>query len=160
MACSCWIWRTCRTIAAARGESRSHGQRCDSRSADWHRPAYWTVGSGTWPSTGEIDVVEFTNNGPQNLMALHTLPGCSIAGSHMTGQLDYNNCNVSVPHFTWRLRHTHIAAGRRGIYRLRCPIEATTWQRCNVQRHWRRRLHNGMDSAVGARVVLPAWLRP
>lgn len=48
-------------------------------------------------SAGEIDIVEFTNNGPRNLMALHTLPGCSIAGSGMTGQLDYNDCNVSTP---------------------------------------------------------------
>lgn len=51
------------------------------------------LGSGTWPSTGEIDIVEFTNTGAANLMALHTLPGCSIAGSNMTGQLDYNDCN-------------------------------------------------------------------
>ena len=53
------------------------------------------VGSGTWPHGGEIDIVEFTNSGARNLMALHTLPGCTIAGSNMTGQLDYNDCNVS-----------------------------------------------------------------
>lgn len=58
-------------------------------------PAWWMLGSGLWPSQGEIDIVEFTNNGPSNLMTMHTLPECSIAGADMTGQLDYNDCNVS-----------------------------------------------------------------
>lgn len=56
-------------------------------------PAWWLLGSGTWPTTGEIDIIEYTNNGPSNLMALHTLPGCSIAGADMTGQLEWNDCN-------------------------------------------------------------------
>ena len=58
-------------------------------------PAFWTLGSGVWPTTGEIDIIEFANNAADNLMALHTTPGCTVAGSGETGILLSNQCDVS-----------------------------------------------------------------
>nr|OQO30021.1 hypothetical protein B0A51_01919 [Rachicladosporium sp. CCFEE 5018] len=57
-------------------------------------PAFWMVGDGIWPSTGEIDIIETTNSVPGNLMSLHTTasPGCTVAGSNQTGTLLTNDC--------------------------------------------------------------------
>jgi hypothetical protein len=40
-------------------------------------PAFWTVGD-SWPTNGEIDIIEGVNSQKSNSMALHTNPGCSI----------------------------------------------------------------------------------
>lgn len=62
-------------------------------------PAFWMVGTGTWPQTGEIDIIELTNSLPNNVMSLHTsaTPNCTIAGSNMTGTLLTNDCAVGRP---------------------------------------------------------------
>ncbi|KAK3705703.1 hypothetical protein LTR37_013146 [Vermiconidia calcicola] len=44
--------------------------------------------------TGEIDIIEFTNNVPNNLMALHTMPGCTIAGTEESGTLLTSDCSA------------------------------------------------------------------
>ncbi|KAK0328260.1 hypothetical protein LTR54_001947 [Friedmanniomyces endolithicus] len=69
-------------------------------------PAWWMLGSGTWPANGEIDIIECTNNLPNNLMALHTAetPDCTVAGADQSGTLltakcaaagGYTGCGVS-----------------------------------------------------------------
>ena len=76
-------------------------------------PAWWMLGSGTWPENGkldpniplsrlsltllgEIDIIEFTNNLPNNLMALHASqsPNCTVAGADQSGTLLTANCAV------------------------------------------------------------------
>ena len=44
---------------------------------------------------GEIDIIEFVNQGPNNLMSLHTTEDCTIAGVDQTGSLLSNDCAVS-----------------------------------------------------------------
>lgn len=60
-------------------------------------PAWWTFGqTATWPTSGEIDIIEFVNTHNTDLMTLHTSDGCSITGdqSLMTGGLESNVCDV------------------------------------------------------------------
>jgi hypothetical protein len=57
-------------------------------------PAFWALGSGTWPEHGEIDIIEYTNTVPNNLMALHTTAGCTVAGADQTGTLVTSDCGV------------------------------------------------------------------
>ncbi|PMD47868.1 glycoside hydrolase family 16 protein [Hyaloscypha variabilis F] len=40
-------------------------------------PAMWMLGSN-WPYGGEIDIIEGVNSNVDNLMSLHTSPGCSV----------------------------------------------------------------------------------
>ena len=56
-------------------------------------PAFWLLGSGTWPQNGEIDVIEGVNSNSQNLMTLHTSAGCTINKSDsFTGNMTSTNC--------------------------------------------------------------------
>ncbi|SMR42338.1 unnamed protein product [Zymoseptoria tritici ST99CH_1E4] len=60
-------------------------------------PAFWMLGSGgdgqgVWPKFGEIDIIEYINDSGDNLMALHTAPGCTVAGAGQTGTLLTNDC--------------------------------------------------------------------
>ena len=59
-------------------------------------PAFWLLGSGTWPNNGEIDVVEGVNANSQNLMTLHTSQGCTMDKSgSFTGSMTSTNCGSS-----------------------------------------------------------------
>ena len=39
------------------------------------------TGSGTWPYSGEVDVIEGVNQYTQNIVSIHTGPGCTFADS-------------------------------------------------------------------------------
>jgi len=91
-------------------------------------PAWWMLGSGTWPANGEltrrvcaaglttadssnpgeIDIIETTNDLPNNLMALHTsqTPDCTVAGADQSGTLLTANCAVSSD---YRQHHLYIS---------------------------------------------------
>ncbi|WOO79688.1 putative glycosidase [Vanrija pseudolonga] len=59
-------------------------------------PAIWTVGNlGTWPQSGEIDIVEGTQNMTANQMSVHTSSGCTINTSNrvFTGNALETNCD-------------------------------------------------------------------
>lgn len=55
-------------------------------------PAFWSLGSGTWPQTGEIDIIEGVNLNTQNKMVLHTDTNCSTNGLGQTGAQSLYNC--------------------------------------------------------------------
>ena len=68
------------------------------------------VGTGAWPQTGEIDIIEMTNSLPNNVMSLHTsaTPDCTIAGSNMTGTLLTNDCAVRRYKSRWKITLTDV----------------------------------------------------
>lgn len=57
-------------------------------------PALWMLGSGLWPLNGEIDIIEYVNNGANNLMALHSSPNCTVAGANELGTLLTSDCGA------------------------------------------------------------------
>lgn len=48
------------------------GSECGS----W--PAFWMLGSGTWPDNGEIDIIEGINNNTADQMSIHSKEGCNV----------------------------------------------------------------------------------
>ncbi|KAI9666342.1 MAG: hypothetical protein M1821_004278 [Bathelium mastoideum] len=65
-------------------------------------PAFWLLGAGdSWPSTGEIDIVEGVNNQAGDQVTLHTTSGCAIqnqTGQNVyTGRVLTSNCDVNAP---------------------------------------------------------------
>ncbi|KAL8789790.1 MAG: hypothetical protein Q9195_006682 [Heterodermia aff. obscurata] len=59
-------------------------------------PAFWLLGTGaTWPTNGEIDIIEGVNNQGNNSMTLHTTSGCRIQSEGFTGHLDTPDCDVN-----------------------------------------------------------------
>lgn len=48
-------------------------------------PAIWLLGSqGSWPESGESDILEYVHEEDHNGMTLHTLPGCSVSNTSLT----------------------------------------------------------------------------
>ncbi|KAH9968940.1 glycoside hydrolase family 16 protein [Russula dissimulans] len=41
-------------------------------------PAFWTLGNGVWPATGEIDVLEGVHDNQHNQVTWHTSAGCEL----------------------------------------------------------------------------------
>ncbi|KAF8626517.1 hypothetical protein AX15_004822 [Amanita polypyramis BW_CC] len=50
-------------------------------------PAFWTLGTGNWPETGEIDIIEGVHDNEHNQVTWHTEPGCYLTtpSSYFTG---------------------------------------------------------------------------
>lgn len=59
-------------------------------------PAFWMFGPD-WPNSGEIDIIEGVNTQTENIVTLHTGPGCSISneGSLQSSRLKQPNCNAN-----------------------------------------------------------------
>ncbi|PCH36174.1 glycoside hydrolase family 16 protein [Wolfiporia cocos MD-104 SS10] len=61
-------------------------------------PAFWSLSQkGPWPAGGEIDIIEGVNMDTQNLMSLHTSPGCTMPQQRLeTGTVTSTNCDANV----------------------------------------------------------------
>ncbi|KAI9708511.1 MAG: hypothetical protein M1820_003973 [Bogoriella megaspora] len=63
-------------------------------------PAFWMLGAGnTWPSTGEIDIIEGVHKSDVNQMTLHTSAGCAVQNStnDFSGTMVTSDCDVNDP---------------------------------------------------------------
>jgi len=62
-------------------------------------PAFWTLGQGKWPDSGEIDIIEGVNDQEHNKAALHTRQGCSIRENPLdpmaNARILSSNCDVN-----------------------------------------------------------------
>ena len=59
-------------------------------------PAFWLLGSGTWPQNGELDIIENVNSANVNSFAAHTTSGCSITSTGaFSGTLGNTNCDIN-----------------------------------------------------------------
>jgi hypothetical protein len=85
-------------------------------------PAMWLLGTGSdWPTAGEIDILEYTNDMPYNAMTLHTAPGCTVDNAtSFASSLQSANCNtdsgatgcsIHARPTTTSLNHTFASAG-------------------------------------------------
>ena len=70
-------------------------------------PAFWTLGDGTWPYTGEIDIIEGKNADTQDLTSLHTQftpDQCSIDSPQSavgaTGTTKTTDCQLDGDNYT------------------------------------------------------------
>ncbi|KIK92969.1 glycoside hydrolase family 16 protein [Paxillus rubicundulus Ve08.2h10] len=55
-------------------------------------PAFWTLGNGTWPWNGEIDIIEGVHDNEHNQVTWHTAPGCNLTSTtNFTGTLVQTN---------------------------------------------------------------------
>lgn len=55
-------------------------------------PAFWTVGNGVWPYTGEIDIIEGVHDNQHNQVTWHTAPGCNLTqNTNFTGTIVQTN---------------------------------------------------------------------
>ncbi|KAG2159885.1 glycoside hydrolase family 16 protein [Suillus bovinus] len=55
-------------------------------------PAFWTLGNGTWPFNGEIDIIEGVHDNEHNQVTWHTAPGCNLTQStNFTGSIVQTN---------------------------------------------------------------------
>jgi len=58
-------------------------------------PAWWTVGGGQWPYTGEIDIIEGVHDNEHNQVTWHTGPNCNLTqNANFTGTIVV--CGVSI----------------------------------------------------------------
>lgn len=55
-------------------------------------PAFWTLGTGTWPYNGEIDIIEGVHDNQHNQVTWHTAPGCNLTqNTNFTGSIVQTN---------------------------------------------------------------------
>jgi len=55
-------------------------------------PAFWTLGNGTWPWNGEIDIIEGVHDNEHNQVTWHTAPGCNLtSATNFTGTIVQTN---------------------------------------------------------------------
>ncbi|KIP11973.1 glycoside hydrolase family 16 protein [Phlebiopsis gigantea 11061_1 CR5-6] len=55
-------------------------------------PAWWTLGGGQWPYTGEIDIIEGVHDNEHNQVTWHTGPNCSLTETaNFTGSIVTTN---------------------------------------------------------------------
>lgn len=49
-------------------------------------PAFWMLGSGTWPGNGEIDLIEGINNQTRDQVTIHSRSGCNVTADPTYGE--------------------------------------------------------------------------
>ncbi|KAI0365230.1 glycoside hydrolase family 16 protein [Pilatotrama ljubarskyi] len=98
-------------------------------------PAWWTLGGGQWPYTGEIDIIEGVHDNSHNQVTWHTGPNCTL------------NPNVS---FTGTIVESN------GKPNLVCDGTANSNAGCGVT-EWSRASYGPIFDAQGGGVFAMKW---
>ncbi|KAH9944400.1 glycoside hydrolase family 16 protein [Epithele typhae] len=99
-------------------------------------PAWWTLGGGQWPYTGEIDILEGVHDNAHNQVTWHTGPNCTM------------NPNVT---FTGT-----IVDGSNGSANLNCDGTINNNAGCGVT-EWSRASYGPIFDAQGGGVFAMKW---
>jgi hypothetical protein len=86
--------------------------------------AFWLLGNGEWPASGEIDIFEFVNNGSQNgipFFSVHWAATTAGAGGHNTWTYQWP---ARVPNYTIGWHSWHV---ERSSDYIKVWIDGTLW---------------------------------
>ncbi|KAL1951964.1 hypothetical protein VTO73DRAFT_1113 [Trametes versicolor] len=98
-------------------------------------PAWWTLGGGQWPYTGEIDIIEGVHDNAHNQVTWHTGPNCTL------------NPNTTF---------TGTIVGSNGQLNLDCDGTANSNAGCGVT-EWSRASYGPIFDAQGGGVFAMKW---
>ncbi|OJT12932.1 hypothetical protein TRAPUB_10497 [Trametes pubescens] len=98
-------------------------------------PAWWTLGGGQWPYTGEIDIIEGVHDNAHNQVTWHTGPNCTL------------NPNTTF---------TGTIVGSNGQLNLDCDGTANGNAGCGVT-EWSRASYGPIFDAQGGGVFAMKW---
>ncbi|TWU76808.1 hypothetical protein ED733_005579 [Metarhizium rileyi] len=91
-------------------------------------PAFWMLGPG-WPESGEIDILEGVNAQTQNVITLHTKPGCRMSneGTIPSTQFASPDCGASGASAGCGQRTSDTQAYGDGFNSMGGGVYATEW---------------------------------
>ncbi|KAF7305242.1 GH16 domain-containing protein [Mycena chlorophos] len=108
-------------------------------------PSFWLLGTGPWPASGEVDIIEGINLSSANQFSLHTTPGCTQPTNiTQTGKTLVSNClqNVNLSAYGCTTEETKpnsfgagFASAGGGVYALQMDVSGIYmwfWSRADI----------------------------
>jgi len=91
-------------------------------------PAFWTFGP-SWPSSGEIDILEGVNDQKTDLVTLHTSSGCTMqsTGALLSSKLENGDCGAESGHIGCGTSTTNTAGYGTGFNAIGGGVYAMEW---------------------------------
>ncbi|KAH0838326.1 ribosomal L15-domain-containing protein [Lanmaoa asiatica] len=127
----------------------------------------WTLGDGTWPWNGEIDIIEGVHDNEHNQVTWHTAPGMSGENSLIFAKL-HEGCNLTTTtNFTgtivvgysswhWLTRCTNITQQTNGVDNVQCNALINNNAGCGVT-EWSRASYGPYFDSQGGGVFAMKW---
>jgi hypothetical protein len=113
-------------------------------------PAFWTLGDGTWPANGEIDIIEGVHDNEHNQVTWHTAPGMASEISLIFAKL-HEGCNLtSTTNFTGTIVQTN------GVDNLQCNALINDNAGCGIT-EWSRASYGPYFDSQNGGVFAMKW---